>query len=424
MKTDIIYKQTELGKIPNDWEIRKLEEVADLSAGGTPSRFRNDYWENGIIPWVSSGEIRNNIINSSSEKITQLGLSQSAAKLFPKGTVLIAITGQGLTRGRTALLGIDATTNQSVVGVFCSKSIVNNIFLWYYLQNQYWNLRSISQGSNQAGLNLEILNSFRIMLPPILEQQKIASIFSKVDELIQKTDQIIEQSQRLKKGVMQRLLTKGIGHTKFKKVRMGFRYMVEEYPEEWKIIRLNEFCKVERGKFTHRPRDDPDYYGGGYPFIQTGDIERSNGYVQNFSQTLNEKGLSVSKLFPAGIIVITIAATIGSLAITTFPVCFPDSIVAISTSKVNLKFLYYYLSTRKTFLEICATVSAQPNINLETLRPLQILIPSIKEQEKIATILSNIDLNVEKQKIHRNKLALLKRGLMQKLLTGKIRVKV
>jgi type I restriction enzyme, S subunit len=96
---------------------------------------------------------------------------------------------------------------------------------------------------------------------------------------------VIGQTQRLKKGLMQKLLTKGIGHTKFRKVRMGFRYMVEEYPEEWKITRLNEFSKVERGKLTHRSRDDPDYYGGSCPFIQTGDIERSNGYIQNFSQT-------------------------------------------------------------------------------------------------------------------------------------------
>jgi type I restriction enzyme, S subunit len=110
------YKQTSIGEIPEDWKVRKLEELADLQAGGTPSRFKNEYWENGTIPWLSSGEVRNNIVNSANEKITELGLSKSAARLFSKGTILIAITGQGLTRGRTALLGIDCTTNQSIVG--------------------------------------------------------------------------------------------------------------------------------------------------------------------------------------------------------------------------------------------------------------------------------------------------------------------
>jgi type I restriction enzyme, S subunit len=122
------YKRTELGYIPNEWNIAKLKQVGKLSAGGTPSRFRKEYWENGSIPWLSSGEIKNNIITTSNEKITELGLSESAAKLFPRETILIAITGQGLTRGRTALLGIDSTTNQSVVGVVHNRNIINNFF--------------------------------------------------------------------------------------------------------------------------------------------------------------------------------------------------------------------------------------------------------------------------------------------------------
>ena len=201
------FKKTVVGEIPDEWNIRKLEELGDLCAGGTPSRFTNSYWENGTVNWLSSGEVRNNVIYSSNEKITELGLSESAAKLFSKGTVLIAITGQGLTRGRTALLEIDSTTNQSVVGILCDKSIINNMFLWYYLQNQYWKLRSISQGSNQAGLNLELLNSYRILVPPLPEQQKIASVLSKVDDLLQDYGNTRSKVEYLKKGLMQKLLT-------------------------------------------------------------------------------------------------------------------------------------------------------------------------------------------------------------------------
>jgi type I restriction enzyme S subunit len=153
---------------------------------------------------------------------------------------------------------------------------------------------------------------------------------------------------------MQRLLTEGIGHTRFKETAIG------RIPEEWSISRSDALCKVERGKFTYRPRNDPAFYDGKYPFIQTGDIEKSNIYIKHFSQTLNEKGLSVSKIFPSGIIAITIAANIGSVAITTFPVCFPDSRVAIAPHKIDLLFLYYYLKIRKQYLEMSATVSAQP----------------------------------------------------------------
>jgi type I restriction enzyme S subunit len=167
------FKKTELGEIPENWTVVKLEQISELGAGGTPSRFVSEYWENGSISWLSSGEIRNNTIVDSNEKITQRGLSESAAKLFPKGTVLIAITGQGLTRGRTALLNIDSSTNQSVIGIICKPNIIYNIYLWYYLQKQYWNLRNLSQGSNQAGLNLNLLKTYRILLPGLKEQQKI-----------------------------------------------------------------------------------------------------------------------------------------------------------------------------------------------------------------------------------------------------------
>ncbi|MCA9828687.1 MAG: restriction endonuclease subunit S, partial [Nitrosopumilus sp.] len=210
-------------EIPEEWEIMMLKDIADLSAGGTPSRFNSKYWDNGTIPWLSSGEIRNNVICDSNEKITFLGLEESAARLFPKGTVLIAITGQGLTRGRTALLDIDASSNQSVIGIICKNNIIYNLFLWYCLQNQYWQLRSISQGSNQAGLNLNLLKTYTVFSPKdIPEQQKIASILSNVDSLIDQTQKEIEQAQKLKKGLMQKLLTRGIGHTRFKKVKSLF----------------------------------------------------------------------------------------------------------------------------------------------------------------------------------------------------------
>ena len=194
-------------EIPEDWEIKMLDDVGNLSAGGTPSRFNLEYWNNGTIPWLSSGEIRNNIITESDEKITSLGLKESASRLFPKGTVLIAITGQGLTRGRTALLSIDASSNQSVIGIICKKDVIYNLFLWYYLQNEYWKLRSISQGSNQAGLNLNLLKTYQIILPSIHEQQKIATILSNIDAQINSQTQYKDKLERLKKSLMQKLLT-------------------------------------------------------------------------------------------------------------------------------------------------------------------------------------------------------------------------
>ena len=189
------------------WKLLPLSSVANLRAGGTPSRFNQKYWENGNIPWISSGEVKNNEINISKEKITQLGLENSSAVLFPPGTVLLAITGQGRTRGRVAILNVKATTNQSVIGMICTKKI-NNKFLFYALLNQYSQLRDISQGSNQAGLNLKIMNNYKILIPSnIPEQRRIASILSNVDAYIMKNQEYKEKLQRLKKSLMQKLFT-------------------------------------------------------------------------------------------------------------------------------------------------------------------------------------------------------------------------
>jgi type I restriction enzyme, S subunit len=133
----------------------------------------------------------------------------------------------------------------------------------------------------------------------------------------------------------------------------------------------------------------------------------------------------VSKIFPSRIIALTIVgANIGNVAITTFPVCFPDSVMGIAPSKIDLTFLFYFLQTRKSFLEISATVSAQPNINLETLKPLLVPVPPITEQQKISSILSNTDSMISKLKNSKNEIERLKNGLMQHLLTGQIRVKI
>lgn len=161
-----------IGKIPEHWKIGKLKNIGDMSAGGTPSRSVDAFWENGTIPWISSGEIKFNIINDSSEKITPEGLLNSSTKLFPKGTVLLAITGEGATRGRSAILGIDATTNQSVVGIRVKQNLIHINFLWYYLQKDYLHLRNYSHGSVQSGLNLEILSSYQISFPDSISEQK------------------------------------------------------------------------------------------------------------------------------------------------------------------------------------------------------------------------------------------------------------
>ncbi|HGG1427307.1 TPA: restriction endonuclease subunit S [Escherichia coli] len=195
-------------------------------------------------------------------------------------------------------------------------------------------------------------------------------------------------------------------------------------PKGWSEHTLDDLALVERGKFSVRPRNDPRYYGGDMPFVQTGDVTSSGTYLKSFSQTLNENGIGVSKVFPKNTILITIAANIGDTAITTFEVACPDSVVAIQPYKhvADVYWLKKYLETRKTDLDAQSTQNAQKNINLQVLKPLLILTPPYAEQKKIAQILSTWDKAISvTEKILANSQQQ-KKALMQQLLTGKKRL--
>jgi type I restriction enzyme S subunit len=139
----------------------------------------------------------------------------------------------------------------------------------------------------------------------------------------------------------------------------------------WHTKTLEELARVERGRFSARPRNDPRYYGGTTPFIQTGDISSSQKWIHQWSQTLNAEGVAVSKVFPAGTIFVTIAANIGDAAISTFETACPDSVVAVrNIPEVDREWLFQSLKSKKRILDSYATQNAQKNINLEILKPL------------------------------------------------------
>ncbi|MBG3039143.1 restriction endonuclease subunit S [Proteus mirabilis] len=198
-----------------------------------------------------------------------------------------------------------------------------------------------------------------------------------------------------------------------------------EYSDNWIECPLSDLANLARGKFSVRPRNDPRYFGGNIPFIQTSDIVKSSIYVEQYSQTLNELGLKVSKVFPVGTIMITIAANIGDVAILKYPMACPDSLVGIEAKEfvANNIWLMYSLLLKKDELESLATQNAQKNINLQILNSLNIFIPAYQEQTKIANFLSSVD---KKITLTYRKIELLqqyKKGMIQKLFSQKIRFK-
>lgn len=181
-----------------------IKSIADVSSGNTPSRRKSEYW-NGSIPWITTGELESGYVTASKECVTEKALKETALKLYHKGTVLIAMYGQGKTRGTAAVLGIEATVNQACAALTvhsgCSK------FLFYQLQNSYHAIRRLSNTGNQENLNAEIIKNFKILWPDELEQQKIAAILSTQDKVIELKEKLLVQKQQQKKYLMQQLLT-------------------------------------------------------------------------------------------------------------------------------------------------------------------------------------------------------------------------
>ena len=192
---------------------------------------------------------------------------------------------------------------------------------------------------------------------------------------------------------------------------------------KWPTLALEDLATVQRGKFSARPRNDPKYYGGDIPFIQTGDVANSAGRVRSYSQTLNPNGLSVSKLFPKGSLVVTIAANIGDVATVEFDFACPDSLVVVQANEgVNSDWLQYSLESKKELLDSLAPQNAQKNINLEVLRPLAFDVPPLGEQQRIAGAINAWNTAIEKTERLIAAKEKRKSGLMSKLLTGKQRL--
>lgn len=169
-----------------DYEVKvtTLGECVNIILGGTPNKDKNEYWDNGTIPWMSSGEVNKKTVYNTNSFITQKGYDNSSATMVPKNSTVIALAGQGKTRGLVARIKIELTTNQSLATLIPSKNL-NNDYLYYYLTGQYLKLREVSSGDgSRGGLNKEILKKYQILVPSVKVQERIVSILDKFDSIV------------------------------------------------------------------------------------------------------------------------------------------------------------------------------------------------------------------------------------------------
>lgn len=225
------------------WSTVLLGSVASVETGGTPSRACPEFW-GGPHAWMASGEVKQRQVRSTAETITDAGLRSSNAKLLEPGTVVVAMNGQGKTRGTAARLAIRAACNQSIAAI-TAKDGASSGFLFHNLDNRYEELRNLTGDDSRTGLNLRLFRTLPILLPPPELQTEIASKLDAIDEAIERTEDVIAATENVRKALLQELLTRGIPgwHSEWTTVPG-----IGTIPECWEVVKLGEvLSKVQYG---------------------------------------------------------------------------------------------------------------------------------------------------------------------------------
>ncbi len=380
------FKQTDVGLIPNDWTIKSIGEITYVSAGGTPSTKNLDYW-GGLIPWMNSGELNLKIVNDVEGRITELGLKKSSTHLIPPYCVLVGLAGQGKTRGTVAYNTIKLCTNQSIAAIYPASSY-NSIYLYYYLDSKYNFLRSLSDGGGgRGGLTKKILEELIIPLPPLIEQQRIASTLTAIDYVIDSLDKLISKTRDIKQGMMQELFINNANIT----YKMLDECLDYEQPSKY-IVESTDYCNA------------------GIPVLTAG-----QAFILGY--TNERKGIfEASKDNP--VIIFDDFTTSFHWVDFNFKVKSSAMKMLRPLSKhICFKYVYYAMN--------CIVYSPVEHSRqwISLYSKFTIPFPSLSEQQRISSVLTSIDNKLYALKMERNKYEMIKQGMMQQLLTGKIRLK-
>jgi type I restriction enzyme S subunit len=400
------YKKTEIGEIPEEWEVKRLEDFIDLFHNGIwGEKPKNDNYE--IV--IRSTEIKSNG-EITLENVAKRYIEDNKKERYKiaKGDILIVSSS-----GSKNLIGRTAYCNEKVENCLFSnfllrlrlKKQLNSLFFYYFTKTENYSnfLRMLEQTS--SGLRNLPKNQYiemNIPVPTLPEQQKIAEILSTVDEGIEVCDKKIEKLERYKKGMMQKLLTKGIGHTKFKNTEIG------EIPEGWEVVKVKNLFEKAKNKRIIGIKTKEYLKEGKFPII-----DQSNKFISGYTNDEN-------RVYKGDLPIIIFGDHTKIFKFLDFPFALgaDGTKILILKKNYNIKYIYYILNFIKFQNE-----GYRRHIDILREKVIAISSNSI-EQQKIAEVLSTIDELIELEKQRKKKFERYKKGLMNDLLTGRKRVKI
>jgi type I restriction enzyme S subunit len=420
-----------LGDVPDHWSRASLKWLAQIYSGGTPDRSNEAYWSDGTIPWLGSGEVNQMMITEATEFITELGFQSSSAKWVPAGALMMALAGQGRTKGMVAQTALAATCNQSMAAIV-PRHELNPRFLFWWLSGNYQRIRNLAGGDLRDGLNLELLGGIECPLAPASEQEQISSFLdretAKIDVLIAEQQRLIELLKEKRKAVISHAVTRGLNPNALMKPS-GLAWL-GDVPAHWEMTRLKHISPA----ITVGLVVNPSTYvaDAGLPFIYGGDIregvidwksarrisaELSNGSPKTRLQTGDL--LTVRVGAPGVTAVVPAECEGGNCA----------SVMLIRRGNYNSEWLSLLMNTRavRFQVEVVQYGAAQEQFNIGHAINFWMPVPPRAEQDEIVTTLdaaiSKIDVLVSEA--HRATTLLQERrtALISAAVTGKIDVR-
>ena len=416
--------------IPKEWIYKSIGEFCEVINGSTPKSQVAKYW-NGEIVWATPNDVRdsNIFISDSERKITREGLKSIGDRSVPENSIVISTRAPigyvGVTKQQTAF-------NQGCKGIMSNSS--HPVFLYYSMLNDGQKLKKMGAGSTFPELSAGDLKKHSLLLPPLKEQQKIVEVLGAVDEEIEKTKEVIKATEKLKKGLMQQLFTRGIGHTKFKQTELG------EIPESWEVIKIQELIDgkiILENQDGNHGGDHPkskEYVDEGIPFISAADVRHGRVDLEGCHFLPRERTDKLRIGFAKeGDVLLTHKGSVGNVAVVpktkyTYLMLTPQVTYFRTDSKRIANTYLAYLFESPGFqrsLKAAARQSTRDFLSITNQRQLKIAFTSVvSEQKEIAEILSAVDKKISVNKKLLTKQTELKKGLMQDLLSGVKRVKV
>ena len=408
---NIQYKKTKIGQIPEDWDVLKIGNVVQKASQRDPRKKPSSQFK-----YVDISSISNDLYKITDFQILTGKNAPSRAKKVIKLNDIIYATVRPYLK-RIAIVPQELDNEICSTGfcvIRCDSKPADYRYIFYILLTEWLTQRltDLQKGSSYPAITDKDIYSQFIPLPHISEQRKIVEVLSTVDADIEKTDAIIKETQQLKKGLMEKLFTEGIGHTRFKKTKIG------RIPEEWEVEKLEKVVEFRNGSAHEKIITDDGKY-----------VVINSKFISSDGKILKYANENLSPLHKGDIVMVMSDLPKGKALAKCFFIdrnetyTLNQRICSFNAIKVFNKFLYYFLNRNKYFLSFDNGLE-QTNLRKDEVLGCPVALPPSQEQQKIATILSEIDNKIKNEQNYKSELEQLKKGLLQVLLTGKVRVKV